>query len=172
MSKEWNDTGYPLAYLITFRCYGTWFHGDERGSTDRLHNVYETPFLSPNRNLNNYLRDNLKQKPVELDGERRSVVEEAIRETCGKRNWGLLAINVRSNHIHVVLEVGSKEPNKVLIALKANATRKLREEGVWDSENTPWADKGSKRWLWNEKSVEIAIDYVINGQGRELPKFE
>ena len=29
--KEWNDTGIPLAYLITFRCYGTWLHGDARG---------------------------------------------------------------------------------------------------------------------------------------------
>ena len=29
----WNDTDTPLAYLITFRSYGTWLHGDERGST-------------------------------------------------------------------------------------------------------------------------------------------
>ena len=26
----------PLAYLITFRCYGTWLHGDQRGSIDRI----------------------------------------------------------------------------------------------------------------------------------------
>ena len=31
----WNDTDIPLAYLISFRCYGTWLHGDERGSIDR-----------------------------------------------------------------------------------------------------------------------------------------
>ncbi len=31
----WNDTDIPLAYLITFRCYGTWLHEDERGATDR-----------------------------------------------------------------------------------------------------------------------------------------
>ena len=30
--------GYPLGFLITFRCYGTWLHGDERGSIDRGHN--------------------------------------------------------------------------------------------------------------------------------------
>jgi hypothetical protein len=32
----WNDTDIPLAYLITFRCYGTWLHGDKRGSIDRF----------------------------------------------------------------------------------------------------------------------------------------
>jgi hypothetical protein len=34
----WNNTNLPLAYLITFRCYGTWLHGDERGSVDRFRN--------------------------------------------------------------------------------------------------------------------------------------
>ena len=145
MSKEWNDTGIPLAYLITFRCYGTWLHGDERGSVDRLHNIYETPFIPHSQNLNDYIVSNLKHEPVELDTKKRDVVENAIRETCKIRNWGLLAINVRTNHVHVVVEVGAKPPNQVLIALKANATRQMREKGVWDFENTPWADKGSKR---------------------------
>lgn len=36
----WNDTDIPLGYLITFRCYGTWLHGDERGATDRFHKRY------------------------------------------------------------------------------------------------------------------------------------
>jgi len=27
------------AYLITFTTYGTWVHGDERGSVDREHNI-------------------------------------------------------------------------------------------------------------------------------------
>src|SRR5438093_13756827 len=34
MAVMWNDTDLPLGYLITFRCYGTWLHGDERGSID------------------------------------------------------------------------------------------------------------------------------------------
>ena len=37
----------PIAYFITFRTYGTWLHGDERGSTDRDHNAYDTPLLDP-----------------------------------------------------------------------------------------------------------------------------
>jgi hypothetical protein len=30
----WNDRDIPLAYLTTFRCYGTWLHGDDRGSVE------------------------------------------------------------------------------------------------------------------------------------------
>jgi hypothetical protein len=37
---------------------------------------------------------------------------------------------------------------------------------------SPWADKGSKRKLWNERSVARAIDYVLYGQGDELPDFD
>ncbi len=28
----------PLAYFITFHCYGTWLQGDAPGSVDRSHN--------------------------------------------------------------------------------------------------------------------------------------
>src|SRR5881296_1928266 len=44
----WNDTDIPLAHLITFRCYGTWLHGDKRDSIDRFHNRYKTPYIDTN----------------------------------------------------------------------------------------------------------------------------
>lgn len=48
----------------------------------------------------------------------------------------------------------------------------MRDGGFWLHEHSPWADKGSKRHLWTEKSIEIAVDYVINGQGDELPDVD
>jgi hypothetical protein len=77
-----------------------------------------------------------------------------------------------SNHAHVVASIGTKKPTRALGALKANATRQMREDGCWPFEHSPWVDKGSCRYLWNERSVERAIDYVINGQGDELPEFD
>ncbi len=35
----------PLGFLITFRCYGTWLHGNQRGSVDREHNKIGTLFV-------------------------------------------------------------------------------------------------------------------------------
>jgi len=109
---------------------------------------------------------------VTLKAAERNSVEKAIRELCNKRGWALLAINVRTNHIHVVVDVGSKKPKDVLIALKANATRQMREDGLWPHEHSPWADKGSKRNLWNEKSIWEACNYVNNEQGDKLHDFD
>jgi hypothetical protein len=68
--------------------------------------------------------------------------------------------------------IGEAKPERALNAFKANATRQMRQDGCWRRQHSPWADKGSKRYLWNERSLERAIDYVINGQGDELSEFD
>ncbi len=82
----WNDTDIPLAYLITFRCYGTWLHGDELGSIDRFHNRYKSPYLQPNERWHQYNTQTLRGESVLLNAEQRGAVEAAIRETCAVRN--------------------------------------------------------------------------------------
>jgi REP element-mobilizing transposase RayT len=114
----------------------------------------------------------LKHEPVFLDCAARKTVELAIYEVCEYRNWSLLASNVRTNHAHAVVSIGNDSGSKALNSLKAYATRKMRENGCWKHEHTPWASRGSKRKLWNERSIELAIDYVLNGQGDELPDFD
>src|SRR5215471_1213719 len=78
----WNDTDTPLAYLITFRCYGTWLHGDKRGSTDRVRNVYKSPHINPNERWQRHNRRSLKLNPVKLNIRQRASVEQAIRDMC------------------------------------------------------------------------------------------
>jgi REP element-mobilizing transposase RayT len=168
----WNDTDIPLAYLITFRCHGTWVHGDERGSVDRFHNRYKSPYIEPNRNWQRHNRKILKIEPVTLDGPQRQSVRFAIEETCATRKWYLHASNVRTNHAHTVVSIGKIKPELALNAFKANATRQMRQDGCWHENRSPWVEKGSKRYLWNERSVARAIDYVLNGQGDELPDFD
>jgi REP element-mobilizing transposase RayT len=157
----------PLAYFITFRSYGTWLHG-RSGSVDRSHNTYGTPRLPPNQQRLRYNQGLLSQSPVKLSTRARAAVESAVRETCEIRKWGLWAFNIRTNHVHTVVSANC-EAEFVLIALKANATRKMRETGCWRSERTPWVRRGSKRYLWNEKSLLNAIAYVLYDQGEPLP---
>ena len=168
----WNDTDIPLAVFFTFRCYGTWLHGDARGSVDRHNNAYGSSRIERNSNWQKHNEGELLRPPVILDAARRRSVDKAIRGLCKTRGWELLAINVRTNHVHTVIVVGAKRPSQVLIALKANATRQMREDGSWNSVQTPWVDKGSKRYLWNDKSVWEACNYVVNCQGDELPDFD
>src|SRR5437773_2523008 len=95
----WNDTDIPLAYLITFRCYGTWLHGDGRGSIDRFHNRYKSPYIDSNEKWHRHNVQVLQGEPVTLDAAQRQSVEAAIRETCKYRQWNLHALNVRTNHV-------------------------------------------------------------------------
>jgi REP element-mobilizing transposase RayT len=168
----WNDTDTPLAYFISFRTHGTWLHGDKRGSIDRFHNRYRSPYIPPTKKWRKYNQQQLKAKPLILKARERHSIEAAIRETCHIRKWWLGAINVRTNHVHTVVSASDKKPGLVLNAFKANATRQLRQDGLWPHLFSPWADKGSKRRLWNERSVERAIDYVLNGQGDDSPDFD
>ena len=49
---DFDTIEFPLAYLITIRSYGTWLHGDERGSMDRHeHHRYGFPKIAPNQVL-------------------------------------------------------------------------------------------------------------------------
>lgn len=166
----WNDTDTPLAYFISFRTYGTWLHGDKRGSIDRFHNRYRSPYIPPNDNWHDYNQQQLRTSPLVLGVSQRKSIKRSICETCRIRNWSLLAFNVRTNHIHTVVSA-NRDPDLVLTAFKANATRQLRQDRLWQHAFSPWARKGSKRRLWNEKSVANAINYVLYGQGDELPDF-
>ena len=170
-NKNWDDNEAPLAYLITFRTYGTWLHGDERTSIDRHgKNVYGAPKVLPSRNLNAMMEENQAEKSFLLDGSCRSVVERAIREVCVLRGYNLLAINVRTNHGHSVV-ASSRKPEIVMNAFKSNATRELRAANLVSAGQPVWARGGSTRYLWKPGHVDGAIDYVLYGQGDDLPNF-
>ena len=167
----WNNTDTPLAYFISFRTYGTWLHGDKRGSIDRFHNRYRAPYLPSNETWHFQNRKRLKTNPFILGAKERASVGKAIREICNIRKWYLHAVNVRTNHVHTVV-AANRKPELVLNGFKGNATRHLREDNLWQHPFSPWADKGSTIWLWNEQSVANAINYVLKGQGDDLPNFD
>ena len=66
--------------------------------------------------------------------------------------------------------VAATEPEKVMRDFKAYSTRELRTAALWNFSHSPWVDGGSKRYLWSEFSVANACDYVVNGQGPDLPE--
>ncbi len=168
----WNDTDLPLGYLITFRSYGTWLHGDKRGSIDRFHHRYNSAYLPGSNRRVEISQRLLKSPPSTLNARQRKLVNEAIRGVCAHRRWHLHAMSVRTNHVHTVVSIGTMTLERALNAFKSYATRLMRERGCWKHPHSPWADRGSKRYLWNEQSVALAIAYVANGQGDDLPDFD
>jgi REP element-mobilizing transposase RayT len=167
LHRDFNDDHTPLGYLITFRAYGTWLHGDERGSVDFHHRRYGAPALPPGPRRKEIETRLLKQPAVRLDARRRTAIDSGIRETCAIRKWELWALNVRTNHLHCVVTAG-RTPGRVMTALKANATRAMRDAGCWRSDLSPWARGGSKKYLWTEEELANAIAYVVEDQGEPL----
>ena len=91
MRNSYSNYGeFPLAYLITIRCYGTWLHGDKRSAVDRHgFNSYGAPRRAPNENLQRVMRDNMKKRAIVLDDDQREVVRKAITEVCQYRGYDL-----------------------------------------------------------------------------------
>jgi len=106
---EFQDLSVALAYLITFRCYGTWLHGDERGAVGRRKsNHFGGPRISPNQVLLEIDQRSAKASSFELGTAERTVVEKAIEKVCEVRAYHLYALNVRTNHVHLVVSNSGK----------------------------------------------------------------
>jgi REP element-mobilizing transposase RayT len=155
----------PLAFLLTFRTYGTWLHGDARGSVDDDHNAPGTPLLPPDDQRQDSAAEILTHEPLILSDAMRRTVDEAILDECSFRYWELMERAVRTNHIHIVVGFAGTPPELMIQRLKARASRWLRERGLVPRDRTIWSDRpGSRRYLWKPEHIQAACAYVRDGQ--------
>jgi len=147
-------------YFLTWTCYGTWLHGDRRESVDKDHNTFGIPRLSPDEQLREHSRRALKFPEMRLCDTSRALVDAVIREHCRIREWRLHAINVRTNHVHVVVDCGETPPEPAMEQFKAWATRRLREAGLVEAGRVVWTEHGSTRYLFDDRGLHEAIRYV------------
>ena len=161
----------PLAYFITFTTYGTWLQGREQGSVDRRHNTPGAPYLSADPELEAEHRAALKQPEYRLDDDRREVVLKTIREVSRHRGWKLWAVHVRTNHVHIIVG-GSANPDKMMVDFKAWCSRRVRETLGEPNGRERWIEHGSTRYLWTEETLRAKIEYVLNGQGEPMARFD
>jgi REP element-mobilizing transposase RayT len=152
----------PMAFFITFRCYGTWLQGDERGWA-RDGDSPSVPARQGHHGLSGSNRSAMAAAPFVMQSPQRQCVERAVREHCTVRGWPLLAINVRTNHVHVVVSA-NVAPERATQGLKAWSTRALRASELVGRDTPLWSRHGSTRYLWNEAAVEAACTYLVEGQ--------
>ncbi len=156
--------GEPVAYLLTWTCYGTWLHGDERWSINKGHNDFHGPSIGPHQRMERAARARMKGDIVLLTPAMRRIAGGAIREHAAHKGWTTYAVNVRTNHAHAVITAPGRRPDPVLVQVKGWATRALREAGLFAADARVWTKGGSKRWLWDEKGLREAIAYVMERQ--------
>ncbi len=162
-----------LAYFITFSTYGTWLHGTDKGlgSVDAAHNEYGTPFIEPDMERFERERSSMTQPPYVMDAPRRKVVRDAIVNICREKEWLLLALHVRSNHVHVVV-CADREPGRLMSDLKARASRDLNRAGFDAADRKRWTRHGSTLHLFESALVEEKVQYTIDKQGVMMEWYE
>ena len=106
--------------------------------------------------------ERLTKEKITLTEPQRQIVEQTIRDHCRFRGWTLHAVNVRSNHVHVVVSA-EIHPDKVMQQFKAWCSRRLNEATEIPPEKW-WAIHGSTKWINEPPYLEEAIRYVIEGQ--------
>lgn len=158
----------PLAYFITIRTYGTWLSGDPRGSVDDQHRIVGEPFKQRNDLRAGFQQRHMRSPAFLITAEMRAVIESEIKRTCEFREWEMLALNVRTNHVHTVLSA-SIQPEAVMRELKVYTTRALRTAGLVSAQQSVWAAHGSTRYAWTDDEVAAVVGYTLDGQGDDLP---
>src|SRR5262249_35260162 len=98
MSRNTFNLGEPVAYFLTWTTYGTWLPGDERGWNRKG----EADIQPANPLFVEMARSRMKEPAFRLSAGDRQIVEGTIRDHCRVRTWHLHAVNVCSNHVHVV----------------------------------------------------------------------
>lgn len=157
----------PVGYLLTWSCYGARLHGDARGSVDASHNEYGAPRVPPSARRVTVLQKSLKHSPTRLGESARQLVTDVIKKHCEVRGWELLAVNVRSNHVHVAIGNAGVSPESMMGQFKAWCTRRLRDASYVLPDQTVWTTHGSTRYVWNRADLEAAYRYVVDGQDAE-----
>ena len=159
MAGEFN-TGEPIGYFLTWTTYGTWLPGDDRGWNRKgeFENLPANPLLVETADAR------MKEDLFLLSAADRELVGQTIRDHCDFRGWDLHAINVRSNHAHVVVAASGYKPDKVASQFKAWCTRKLK--ATYPNRERYWTEGTSCRWINTVNELEKAIEYTLEAQDR------
>ncbi len=152
----------PLAYFLTWTTYASWLPGDARGWSDRTGVMRQ-----PNLRIECSAARLAAGRPISLAPPQRLLVASAIEDECRDQAWDLLAVSCRVQHVHVVVAAPGHAPEAVSKRLKAASARAIALATCERSRT--WTRGCSRRWLWDDRSVDAAVRYVTECQDRPRP---
>jgi len=129
-----------MHFHIIWTTYGTWLPGDDRGWMRKG----DPAVQPPDPELLRASRDKMREEVVLLDGEQQRVVGDTIADHCRHRGWKLLALAVKGNHVHVVVEA-DQSGEDVRNQLKAWCSRRLSDRAGLTDPQTKTG--GRRRWF-------------------------
>ena len=152
----------PLAYHITWTCYGQWLRGDTRGYVDRHHRTPGAPYRWGHGDFRNADANRMRETACWLDDTHRRAAHAAMGEACAFRDWRHVALNVQPDHVHVVVRAPGHTGKQVMQRLKDRATRCLR--GLTPGRHRWWTEGGKVELILDERYLRQAVAYVTGRQ--------
>ena len=158
-------------WFFTWRTYGSWLPGEDgfvscyRDSNGRrrIDNAPGELPTGPIPNLERYAREAMKGVAVLLDAGQAHALLAQFHQTAAYRGWGIDAVAVMVNHVHIVFGVrGDPNPSAMLRDWKSYGSRTLNRVGPRREAGRWWADQGSKRAIKTDERRLAAIQYVHN----------
>jgi len=136
--------------------------GDSRGWVE-YREGWKLPNAARELEAMAYMKENAKL----LNARQRVLIEKQVRETCDHRQWLCHAVNCRSNHMHIVVTAVDTAPKKVRADLKAWCSRRLSHDALPMKTERWWADRGSIRWVFDERGLNKVMFYTNEGQEKD-----
>ena len=153
-----------MAYFLMFTTYGTHLPGDSRGSLDR-----NAGRLEDRPALVTYSKNVMPETAFRLSGaEDRKIVLDAILAVCRYRQWRLIALHVRTEHVHGLVQAEGVTARRVMGDWKSYATRGLRQR--WPERRQFWTRVGNCRRV-NDRGFDDIVHYVLEEQGEPLATY-
>lgn len=138
-----------LATLFTFTTYGTWLRGDHRGWVD------EGRTLPPDPVLEDADRQRMKHDVLLFPRDNWLDIGNAIgRSLIDRAGLRILALTVRSWHVHFVIGITDRKPAVIAKCAKDAARYHLRPG------RPIWTHGYDKRFCYDEQAVMSRILYV------------
>lgn len=165
-----------VAFHSIFSLYGFWMPNDPRGSgldyvaVWELYRYGEATKVSTRRSVANRPHDASQRRaaksalrfpPVEITGQQAVAVVDGFRTACNEADYGIHACAVLPDHVHLVIGRHQRTIRRIVVHLKSRATRRLKEVGLWHSDNRAvWGAHGWNVFLNDRVAVLRAIRYV------------
>jgi REP element-mobilizing transposase RayT len=117
----------------------------------------------------------LRFPPVEISGVQARAIVEGFAVALAEADYQIHACAVLPDHVHLVIGWHPRNIRQIVGHLKAKATRRLKQAGLWNDRERPiWGAHGWNVYLDSFEAVRRAIRYVERNplkEGKRLQRW-
>ncbi|MHC4661668.1 MAG: transposase [Planctomycetota bacterium] len=177
-----------IAYHVVFTIYGYWLPNDPRGSwsdfvrkweltrfgkatkTETRRSVAGKPH---DRRLRKKAAATLSQDAVKMTGVQALSVAKGFGKAAAEGEYSVYACCILPDHVHIVIGRHERPLGRIVGHFKARASQILLKDGLWNKDKKSiWARGSWKVFLYRDKDVKRAIDYVVMNPKKEGKKVQ